>query len=73
MITKEEEYKAEICKIGGFAFIAPLGKVTLSIPYAELFEIPISHSLYLALVISFACIGVMLIFKGTEILREKEN
>ena len=72
MITKEEEYMAETCKIGGFAFIAPFGKVIFSIPYVELFAVTISQLLYAMLAISFACIGMMLIFKGKEILREKE-
>lgn len=71
MISKEDEYKAEICKITGFALIAPLAKVILNIPFAELSETTISHLLYLFLVISFGSIGIMLIFKGTEILREK--
>lgn len=71
MITKEDEYIAETCKIGGFAFIVPFGKVILSIPYIELFALPISHILYIAFTFLLTCIGVFMIFKGKEILREK--
>ncbi len=73
MITKEDEYKAEICKIGGLAFIAPLGKETLNIPYIELFEASFSHILYIVLITSFAGIGIYMILKGTELMRERNN
>ena len=73
MITKEEEYIAEVCKISGFAFIAPLGKVFLSIPYIELSKMTISHMLYIIVIFLLACIGITMIFNGKEILREKRN
>ena len=73
MINKEDEYKAEICKIGGFAFIAPLGKETLNIPYIELFEVSNSHLLYIFLVFAFAYIGIYMILKGTELMTERNN
>ena len=73
MITKEDEYLSEICKIGGFAFIAPFGKVFLSISYIELSEMTTSHMLYITVTFLLACIGIMMIFNGKEILREKRN
>ncbi len=73
MITKQEEYMAEVCKIGGFALIAPFGKEMLNVTYIELFNIPSSHLLYVIFTLSLACIGVYIIFNGTEFLREKEN
>lgn len=71
MITKEDEYTAEICKIGGFAFVAPFGKVILSFPYLELFELTSSQMLYIAFTISLACIGVLMINSGRDRLKEK--
>ncbi|OGI18570.1 MAG: hypothetical protein A3B68_02260 [Candidatus Melainabacteria bacterium RIFCSPHIGHO2_02_FULL_34_12] len=73
MITKEDEYKAEVCKIGGLALIAPFGKEMLNVPYIELFNIQSSHLLYMIFTLLLACIGINMIFKGTEILREKRN
>jgi len=73
VITKQEEYMAEVCKIGGFALIAPFGKEMLNVTYIELFNIPSSHLLYVIFTLSLACIGVYIIFNGTEFLREKEN
>gem|GEM_PF-6430954 len=64
---------AEVCKIGGFALIAPFGKEMLNVTYIELFNIPSSHLLYVIFTLSLACIGVYIIFNGTEFLREKEN
>lgn len=71
MITKEDEYKADVCKIGGFGLITPFGREMLNIPYIELFNIPSSHLLYVIFTLSLACIGVYMIFNGTEFLREK--
>ena len=73
MVTKEEEYMAEICKITGFAFIAPFGKEMLNIPYIELFNIPSSHLLYMIFTLLLACVGMNLIFKGKEIVRGDKN
>ena len=73
MLTKEDEYVAEICKIGGLALIAPFGKEILNIPYIELFNIPSSHLLYMIFTLLLACVGINLIFKGKEILRGDRN
>lgn len=73
MITKEAEYVSEVCKIAGFAFIAPFGKETLDIPYTELFNIPNSHLLYMTFTLLLACIGINIIFKGKEILKENKE
>ena len=73
MITKEEEYKAEVCKIGGFALIAPFGKVMLNIPYIELFSLSNSHLLYIATTMLLGIIGIIMIFNGKDILKEKRN
>ena len=70
MLTKEDEYIAEICKIGGLALIAPFGQVMLSLPYIELFTLPSSHLLYIVFTLLLVCIGMGMIFKGKEILRE---
>lgn len=73
MITKEEEYMAEICKIGGFALIAPFGKEMLNITCLELFNNSNSHLLYIVFTLLLACTGINMIFKGKEILREREK
>jgi len=39
MITKEQEYIADILKIAGFAFCAPFGKVILSYPYLRVADL----------------------------------
>ena len=67
MITKEEEYMAEVSKIGGFALIAPFGKTMLNIPFIELFPIRISHLLYIATIMLLAVIGIIMIFSGKDI------
>ncbi len=73
MINKEDEYKAEVFKIGGFALIAPFGKEMLNVPFIELFNIQSSHLLYMIFTLLLAYIGVNLLFNGKEILREKRN
>ena len=73
MVTKEDEYIADVSKIGGFALIAPFGKEMLNIPYIELFNIPSSHLLYMIFTLLLACVGINLIFKGKEILRGDRN
>ena len=73
MITKDREYIAEIFKIAGFAFVAPFGKLVLGIPYFSLEKITIESLLNVVLTFSFACIGIILIVTGSNILRAKEN
>ena len=73
MVTKEDEYIADVSKIGGFALIAPFAKEMLKVPYIELFEIPTSHLIYMFLTLLLACIGMHMIFKGKEILREERD
>ena len=69
MIAEEQKYIAEIFKIGGFAFIAPFGKVVLGIPYFRLIDITIESLLTFALTFSLAIIGIMLIHEGIKLLR----
>ena len=73
MVTKEDEYIADVSKIGGFALIAPFGKEMLSFPYIELFNISSSHLLYIVFTLLLAFIGVFMILKGKEILRGERN
>ena len=70
MATKEGEYIAELFKIAGFASLAPFGKLTLGIPYFELDHITIESLLYLVLTLSFAIFGIVLLYKGTELMRD---
>ena len=69
MITREGEYIAEIFKIGGFAFIAPFGKVMLGVPYLELDQITAEYLLYFSLTLFLAIFGIILLFKGIELMR----
>ena len=70
MVTKEQEYTAEVLKIAGFAFIAPFGKLILGIPFFRMHDITIDSILFFIFTFSLCCFGIMLMFKGKELLRE---
>lgn len=70
MISEEQKYIAEIFKIGGFALIAPLGKVILGIPYLTFEDLTIEFIMYFIQTLCFAIWGIILMRKGKELLRE---
>ena len=71
MITKEQEYIAELLKIAGFALIAPFGKEFLTLPFLNYSTVAISHLLYIAYTFGLAIIGVTFFFDGCKMIRER--
>lgn len=72
MVTKEQEYRAEILKISGFAFLAPFGKIALSILYLSLSDLTINTLLYIILTLGLAVIGIIFLLDGINLVKEKD-
>ncbi len=68
MIPKDEEYRAEIFKIAGFAMMAPIGKFFLE-PWVIFKEVN-NGIFFIFLVVSLllAYIGLVFVMKGYDIL-----
>ncbi len=71
MITKEQEYRAEILKIAGFAFIAPFAKIFLTLPFIDYGTIAIDSLLYIIYMLMLAIVGIILFFDGCKMIRER--
>ncbi len=72
MNNKYTEYNAEVFKIAGFAFIAPLGRFFLE-PIALIEECRIYIVLYVIISIVLAFAGIVFIIRGSYLLDKGEN
>lgn len=70
MITEEDKYIANSFKIGGFAFMTMLARFILNIR-EELKDFIFCDFAYLILAFIFFYFGMILLFKGSERLKER--
>ena len=69
MIVEESKYIASVFKIFGVACFTPLGQFILNIR-EELMHFLFMTLIYLGFTLSLAYFGMILIFKGSDHLRE---
>ena len=72
MIVEESKYIASVFKIFGVACFTPLGQFILNIR-EELMHFSFTTLLYLGFTLSLAYFGMILIFKGSDHLRERNK
>ena len=71
MVTKRDEFVAEIFKIAGFAMMTPLGKFILDFPYLKKENININMIIYIIISVALCYFGIIVALRGIDIL-EKE-
>ena len=72
MVTEEQKYIASVFQIFGIACFTPLGQFILNIR-EELMHFSFTTLLYLGFTLSLAYFGMILIFKGSDHLRERNK
>ncbi len=72
MITSDE-YRVDILKVTGFAFMAPFGKIVLSIFDFQFDDFNIKFFICLAVSFLLLYIGIIIIVRGYEIMEYKEK
>ena len=73
MITEEEKLRSEIIKIGGIAFMTPLGRVLY-----DPFELAINNGIFQSLVyfaysLVLAYVGIIFISRSLDIMTERQG
>lgn len=73
MILEEYKYRAEVFKIAGFSFMAPLGKLILSIPDFNIKSITVQSMVFIIVALVSLYFGIILILRGLDMTIEKER
>jgi len=73
MVSEENKYFAEVYKVIGFAFMAPFGRVILSIPSLKLSDLSFGFLVYTFLSLFLVYVGAIILLKGSEFVIERRN
>lgn len=72
MVLEENKYRAQILQIGGFALMTPAAKIYLSILDFKLSDLSVKFFIYSLVSMFFLYLGIILLVRGIEMLKESE-